>query len=121
MRVSINGRVGGASKKPPENAMKLRESRLSHHLKPTQIMLKRRKIFNVIHNHLTLALAPHTGVLLARIKFYLQTYAPTVIETVLSCFLLNLSFFCYYIISMISCFFAKFCSTLKLILNLPLK
>ena len=41
MRVSINGWVGGASKKPLENAMTLRESRLSHHLKPTQIMLKR--------------------------------------------------------------------------------
>ena len=46
----------GASKKPPENAMKLRESRLSHHLKPTQIMLKRRGFFTAIENHLTLAL-----------------------------------------------------------------
>ena len=47
---------GGASKKPPENAMKLRESRLSHHLKPTQIMLKRRGFLTAIHNHLILAL-----------------------------------------------------------------
>ena len=46
----------GTSKKPPENAMKLRESRLSHHLKPTQIMLKRRGFFTAIHNHLTLVL-----------------------------------------------------------------
>ena len=28
MRVSMDGRVEGATKKPPENAMKLRESRL---------------------------------------------------------------------------------------------
>ena len=55
MRVSVNGRVEGTSKKSPENAMKLTESRLSHHLKPTQIMLKR-KGFTAIHNHLTLAL-----------------------------------------------------------------
>ena len=47
----------GTSKKPPENVIKLRKSRLSHHLKPTQIMLKRRGFFNAIYNHLTLALA----------------------------------------------------------------
>ena len=41
----MNGRVRGATKKPLENAMKLRESRLSHHLKPIQMMLKRRKFF----------------------------------------------------------------------------
>ena len=28
IRVSMNGWVGGATKKPPENAMKLRESQL---------------------------------------------------------------------------------------------
>ena len=58
MRVSINGRVGGVSgaSKRPENAMKLRESRPSHHLKPIQIMLKRRGFFTAIHNNLTLAL-----------------------------------------------------------------
>ena len=53
MKVSINGRVGGATKKPPENTMKLRESRFSRHLKPTQIMLKRREFFTAIHKHLT--------------------------------------------------------------------
>ena len=37
--------VGGATKKSPENAMKLRESRLSHHLKPIQKMQKRRGFF----------------------------------------------------------------------------
>ena len=45
IRVSINGQVrrgGDAFKKPPENAMKLRESQLLHHLKRTQTMLKRR-------------------------------------------------------------------------------
>ena len=47
---------GGASEKPPENGIKLRESRLSHHLKPTQTMLKREGFFTAIHNHLTLAL-----------------------------------------------------------------
>ena len=38
----VNEWAGGdATKKPPENAMKLREeSRLSHHLKPIQIILK---------------------------------------------------------------------------------
>ena len=49
-------RGGEASKKPPENAMKVRESRLLHHLKPTQIMLNRRGFFTAIHNYLTLAL-----------------------------------------------------------------
>ena len=48
MRVSINGRVWGASKKSLENAMKLRESQLSRHLKPTQIMLKRKAFFIAI-------------------------------------------------------------------------
>ena len=57
MRVSINERVGVASIKPPENTMKLRESRLLHHLKPTQIMPKRKGFFTAIHNHLTLAMA----------------------------------------------------------------
>ena len=47
---------GGRIKKPPENAMKLRESQLSHHLKPTQIMLKKMGFFTAIHNHLTQAL-----------------------------------------------------------------
>ena len=47
---------GEASKKPPENDMKVRESRLSHHLKPTQLMLNRRGFFTAIHNYLTLAL-----------------------------------------------------------------
>ena len=56
MRVSINGQVGAASIKPPENTMKLRESRLSHHLKPTQIMLKRKGFITAIHNQVTLAL-----------------------------------------------------------------
>ena len=37
---------GGASKKSPENAMKLGESQLLHHLKPIQIMLKRRGFFH---------------------------------------------------------------------------
>ena len=37
---------GGAIKKPAENAMKLRESRLSDYLKPIQIMLKRREFFH---------------------------------------------------------------------------
>ena len=45
-----------ASIKPPEDAMKFRESRLSHHLKPTQIMPKRKGFFTAIHNHVTLAL-----------------------------------------------------------------
>ena len=54
--VSINEQVMVASKNSPENAMKLRESRLSHRLKPTQIMLKRKGFFTAIHNHLTLAL-----------------------------------------------------------------
>ena len=54
MRVSIYGRVvvvvgEGVSKKTPENVMELRESRLSYHLKPTQIMLKRRGFFTAIH------------------------------------------------------------------------
>ena len=31
---------GGTTKKPAENVMKLREYRLSHHLKPVQKMLK---------------------------------------------------------------------------------
>ena len=55
---SVNKWVGGwrASKKPPENVIKLRESRLSHHVKPTQIMLKRRGFFTALDNHLTLAL-----------------------------------------------------------------
>ena len=35
-----SGGGGDTSKKPPENAMKLRESRVSHHLKTSQIMLK---------------------------------------------------------------------------------
>ena len=39
----------GVSKKTPENVMELRESRLSYHLKPTQIMLKRRGFFTAIH------------------------------------------------------------------------
>ena len=56
MRGSINERMGGAFKKPPENAIKLRESQLSHHLKPTQIMLKRKRFFTAIYNHLTLVL-----------------------------------------------------------------
>ena len=43
---------GAAFKKPLQNTMKLRES----HLKPTQIMLKRKGFFTAIHNHLTLAL-----------------------------------------------------------------
>ena len=30
----MKGRVWDAAKKPPENALKLRESRLSHHLEP---------------------------------------------------------------------------------------
>ena len=68
--INKNWRVGGASKKPPENAMKLRESQLLHHLKPTQIMLKRKGFFTV---------------LLARIKFYLQICAPNVSKTVPSC------------------------------------
>ena len=37
---------GGATKKPPENVMKLRESKLSNHLKPIQIMLKRTRFFH---------------------------------------------------------------------------
>ena len=73
---------GGATKKPPENAMKLRESRLSHHLKPIQIMLKRRRFF---HCH-----PQPSNSSVARIKFYFQICTPTVIRTVPSCFLLNL-------------------------------
>ena len=34
MRVSMNKQVGSKLKKSPENAMKLRESQLSDHLKP---------------------------------------------------------------------------------------
>ena len=45
MRVSMSGRVGGAAKKPQENAMKLRKSRVSHHLKPIQIILRGRGLF----------------------------------------------------------------------------
>ena len=55
------GWPGAAFKKPPENAMKLRESPLSHHLKPTQIMVKRRGFFTAIHNDLTLALRKGIG------------------------------------------------------------
>ena len=40
------GGEGGATKKPPENAIKLRESQLSHHLEPIQIMLNRRGLFH---------------------------------------------------------------------------
>ena len=40
---------GEVSKKPPENVMELRESRLSYHLKPTQTMLKRKGFFTAIH------------------------------------------------------------------------
>ena len=43
-------------KKPLENAMKLRESQLLHHLKPAQIRLKRRGFFTAIQNLLTVAL-----------------------------------------------------------------
>ena len=39
-------RGGHNKKKPPENFMKLRESRLSHHPKPIQIILKRRGFFH---------------------------------------------------------------------------
>ena len=46
----------GRIAKTPENAMKLRESQLLHHLKPTQIILKGRGFLIAIHNHLTLAL-----------------------------------------------------------------
>ena len=39
----VNKWAGGdVTKKPPENVMKLRESRLSHHLKPIQMMLERK-------------------------------------------------------------------------------
>ena len=35
LRECVNERVGGgATNKPPENVMQLREFRLSHHLKP---------------------------------------------------------------------------------------
>ena len=47
MSVSINGRVGmGAIKNQPENAIKLRESSLLHHLKPIQITPNRRGFFH---------------------------------------------------------------------------
>ena len=72
---------GSVSKKPPENAMELREFRLLHHLKPTQTMLKKRGFLGV--------LTPNTGGTFARIKFYLQICTSTV-KTVPSCFLLNL-------------------------------
>ena len=40
MRVSMNGQMGvSATKKPPENAMKLKESWLSHHLKKVYKMI----------------------------------------------------------------------------------
>ena len=54
----VNKWVGGrgTSKRTSENVNELRESRLSHHQKPTQMMLKRREFFTAIHNHLTLAL-----------------------------------------------------------------
>ena len=42
----VNKWVGGdATNKPPENALKLKESQLLHHLKPTQIMLNRTRFF----------------------------------------------------------------------------
>ena len=47
---------GAHPKNHQKNAMKLRESQLSHHLKATQIMLKRKGFFTAIHNHLTLVL-----------------------------------------------------------------
>ena len=53
----VNKQMGGCvSRKPQKNAMKLRESRLSPHLKPTQIMLKRKGFSTAIDNHLTLVL-----------------------------------------------------------------
>ena len=67
------------------------------------------------------ALIPILGVLLARIKFYLQICTPTVIKTIPSWFLLNLSFFWIVISFLFSISFAEFCSTLKLILDPPLK
>ena len=45
MRVSINGWVGDATKKPPENAMKLRESQLSHQSKTNSDNAKKKEIF----------------------------------------------------------------------------
>ena len=85
MRVSINGRVGVTFIKPPENAMKLRESRLSHHLKPTQITPHMGGggwggCF-LLESNFTFIFAP----LLARIKFYLHICTPTVSKTVPSC------------------------------------
>ena len=56
MSVSINGWVVGATKKPPEIAMKHEIKRIltfAYHLKPTLIMLKRKRIFIAIHNHLS--------------------------------------------------------------------
>ena len=118
MRVSITGREGGTLKKPPENAIKLRESWLSHYLKPTQIVLKRRGFFTAIHNHLNLVLTqleeggglepPYGGDPPLYSKLYLLA----------SCWIYIFS--AYYIIC-ISIFFVKFCSTLKLILDPPLK
>ena len=69
MRVSINMRVGGATKKLRENTMKLRESQLSHHLKPTRIMLKRSGFFTAIHKHLT---PPYGGYFLLESNFTLN-------------------------------------------------
>ena len=46
----------------------------------------------------------YTGVLLARIKLYLQICTPTVIKTLPAWFLLNYNFSAYYIISMFNCF-----------------
>ena len=56
--------------------------------------------------------SPIRGVLLARIKFYLQICSPTVIKTAF--FFLHISSF------LCSIFFVIFCSTLKLILDPPL-
>ena len=49
----------------------------------------------------------YTGVLLARIKLYLQTCTPTVFKTLPAWFLLNYDFSAYYIISMFN-FAVKF-------------
>ena len=94
------GGGGGASKNPPKNAQKIHKmSTLTSPKSSLKNAIKAGFFSTVILNHLTLVLIweeggggfnPHTGVLLARIKFYLQICTPTVIKTIPSCFLLNL-------------------------------
>ena len=116
---------------------------LSQHVKPTQIMLKRRGFFTTIHNNVTLALTwlqeggvkegggglrreggctPHMGdasswnqILSPNLHHYCNQNC-TFLFLVESISFLHITLF----LCSIFFFFVKFCSTLKLILDLPL-